>query len=238
MPEGPLGFDRRLADSVLVLDLEFSKDVPFNRDQHFTNDYIRRFRNEDLILNRKTNIEIGSRELSPENIGTSKLGTPIEEVGTITIELTDPPSVTYKELDSFIDNMKDIVFQALRDQGIDTGILVKVSGEIRSKINGPAGGPRPFVPSEILFEAIYTREMAKEIEIRLEELFADSLDIRIDAKVEGNKLYALVRDQPLDTIKRDRYRAIFRDVGKKVEGMRPPGTKMRQLSIKANGGRI
>jgi hypothetical protein len=232
MPEGPLGFDRRLASPILVLHLEFSKDVPVGRSDGFTNEFLRKLRNERVIYNRSTNIEVDIRELDPDEVEVRGL-TRTEKVGTLKIEFTKPSAVEINDLTTLLDNINSIVFQTMESRAIDTNKLVGTEGHIRAKINGPAGGPRPFIDSELVMEGLYIKELSRQSGIDIEEKFLSKSDeLRVDARVDKNVLLVNLRQEELKKSKLRSYKALFRDIG------REQGTDLETLSIMPDGSRF
>lgn len=232
MPEGRFGFDRKFAQEITVLDLEFTKDVPIGRDETLTNDFLRRLKNEKLITNRDTNINTGTRELNPENVRITGPDTLIDNVGTLKIDVTNPSTIEIEDLETFFDNINSIIFNVLKANDLRTDKIVGTDGDIRAKINGPAGGPRPFVPSELVFEALYIKEMPRQAELEIEDDFLNILDKRVDARVDNNILLVNIRDDSIDKNKLRDIRGIFRDTGREY------GTDLEVLSIMPDGSKF
>ena len=238
MPEGPIGFDREFATAILELQLEYSKDVPLGRDQEFTDLYIAKIKDIDFLNMRNTTIDVSTRQLSVEERTTGPLGMPIDEVGVLDIEIEQTESITIDEINDFIDRLISIAYNSFKTLTIDTDKFVRTCGDIIAKINGPLGGPRPFVNSDIVFEARYADSIVevsvipqeqKDVELKLEQKFEDTMEKRVDSFAMGNTITLNFRDSKVGTCKLESIRAIFRDIG------RDEGIALQEVLLKPNG---
>lgn len=232
MPEGPLGFDRRLAKSVLELDLTFTKDVPVGRNMRFTSDFMNSLRGEKLILNRDTDIEVDTEKLPPNERVKQPLGNVIDEVGTLTIEFANPAVIEIEDLITFLDNINAIIYNTLESQGMDVNKLVGTDGTLSAKINGPVGGPRPFINAELTLETLYIDEISEDEAIEAEDIFQDIKDMRVDAKTEGNVLLVNLRTDEINRNELRGLRAIPRDIGRSINN------ELETVSIMPDGSRF
>lgn len=245
MTEGPLGFDRRFAESVLELTFEYSKDTPLGRDEEFTNEFLKRLRNEKIIINRKVDIDVSTRDLDPDEQRKTALGFVIDEVGVLKIQFTKPPVIELEDYLQLVDNMNSIVFNVFELLQIDAqGKLIGPDEQtISAKVNGPAGGPRPFVSSEIIFEAVYEDPMfSNDVNFNvsdsqeLEEFFQEAQGIRVDAKADGNRMLVNLRKEKVDGNKIRSFKAILRDFARSSVEFGRDDVELQTASIIANGG--
>ena len=239
MPEGPIGFDREFANAILELKLEHGKEVPLGRDQEFTDLYIANIKDTDFLSTRNVNIDVSTRELNPDQRISDPLGMPIEEVGILDIKIEEPDNITINEIENFTDTLSSIVFDSFRTLSIDTNKLVKITGDIIAKVNGPLGGPRPFVNSEIVFEAIYGDYIVglntnpyeqKDVELKIERTFEEVLEKRVDSFAMENTMKINFRNNRINTSKLGSIKAIVRDLG------RDEGIALQKVFVTANGG--
>jgi len=238
MPEGPIGFDREFATAILELKLEYSKDVPLGRDQEFTDLYIAKIKDIDFLNMRNTTIDVSTRQLSVEERTTGPLGMPIDKVGVLDIEIEQTDSITIDEIDKFTDTLSSEVLSTFETLSIDTNKLVRIHGDIIAKINGPLGGPRPFVNSDIVFEARYADSIVevsvipqeqKDVELKLEQKFEDTMEKRVDSFAMGDTITLNFRDSKVETSKLESIRAILRDIA------RDEGIALQEVLIKPDG---
>lgn len=157
MPTGPLRGPRPLANSRLLVTVNYGPRVPFTRDEAFDDAYFGRLSSVLSDIGGETDFGFMSRGLSPEQVSIGPMGERREEAGTIEIVFEEPPSIEFDNFEMLMSELKDIVPRALRRAKLDIDVEPRPEVNLLTMVEGPMGRDRPFATSSFVFVALYTR---------------------------------------------------------------------------------